>query len=80
MSYNVTATPACQGPFLGPSLGNVCPGPQFLTFMTLLDTFVRDKDEISQLCERVRPVNLTEPQYDFIVVGGEYSTFYIDWW
>ncbi|XP_076638654.1 glucose dehydrogenase [FAD, quinone] [Colletes latitarsis] len=70
MSYNVTATSPCEQPYLGPGLGGLCPGSQFLTFMTLLDTFVRAKDEISQLCERVRPVNEPENVYDFIVVGG----------
>ncbi|XP_043255745.1 glucose dehydrogenase [FAD, quinone]-like isoform X2 [Colletes gigas] len=70
MSYNVTAMSPCAQPYLGPGLGGLCPGPQFLTFMTLLDTFVRAEDEISQLCERVRPVNEPENVYDFIVVGG----------
>ncbi|XP_054011314.1 glucose dehydrogenase [FAD, quinone]-like [Hylaeus anthracinus] len=70
MSYNITAMPACPEPFLGPSLGANCPGPQFLTFMTLLDTFVRTQADISQLCERVRPVKMPEQNYDFIVVGG----------
>ncbi|XP_076657188.1 glucose dehydrogenase [FAD, quinone] isoform X1 [Halictus rubicundus] len=70
MSYQVTAQPMCPHPYLGPSLAYICPGPQFLTFMALLDTFIRDKDEISQICERVRPVNPPDPVYDFIVVGG----------
>lgn len=70
MSYNVTATPACPQPYLGPSLAQTCPGPQFLTFMTLLDTFIRVQDTVSQLCERVRPVDPPEYYYDFIVVGG----------
>ncbi|KZC06464.1 Glucose dehydrogenase [acceptor] [Dufourea novaeangliae] len=70
MSYNISAAPACPEPYLGPSLAYSCPGPQFLTFMTLLDTFIRAKDEISQLCERVRPVDPPQYTYDFIVVGG----------
>ncbi|XP_076667384.1 glucose dehydrogenase [FAD, quinone] [Andrena cerasifolii] len=70
MSYNVTATSACPEPYLGPSLAQTCPGSQFLTFMTLLDTFIRAKDDISQLCERVRPIDPPEHYYDFIVVGG----------
>lgn len=41
--------------------------------MTLLDTFIRAKDDISQLCERVRPIDPPEHYYDFIVVGGEYQ-------
>lgn len=40
--------------------------------MTLLDTFIRAKNEISQLCDRVKPVDPPEDNYDFIVVGGEY--------
>ncbi|CAL7951223.1 unnamed protein product [Xylocopa violacea] len=70
MSYEVSVSPACPEPYLGPSLAAVCHGSQFLTFMTLLDTFVRAKDEISQLCERVNPVDPPELRYDFIVVGG----------
>lgn len=38
--------------------------------MTLLDTFIRAKDEVSQLCERVKPVDPPAYYYDFIVVGG----------
>lgn len=72
MSYNVSVTPACSGPYLGPSLASGCPGPQFLTFMTLLDTFIRANNKISQLCDRVKPVDPPEDNYDFIVVGGEY--------
>ncbi|XP_032684538.1 glucose dehydrogenase [FAD, quinone]-like isoform X2 [Odontomachus brunneus] len=71
MSYNLTVNPVCQEPtYLGPSLAQVCPGSQFLTFMTILDTFVRSQDKVSQLCERVKPTNPAEYYYDFIVVGG----------
>ncbi|XP_076233661.1 glucose dehydrogenase [FAD, quinone] [Calliopsis andreniformis] len=70
MSYNVNVEPRCSGSYLGPSLAQSCPGSQFLTFMTLLDTFIRAKDDISQLCERVRPVDPPDTYYDFIVVGG----------
>ncbi|XP_017761387.1 PREDICTED: glucose dehydrogenase [FAD, quinone]-like [Eufriesea mexicana] len=70
MSYNVSVSSPCSTPYLGPSLAQSCPGSQFLTFMTLLDTFIRAQDKISQLCERVRPVDPPEYYYDFIVVGG----------
>ncbi|KAK1137670.1 hypothetical protein K0M31_002168 [Melipona bicolor] len=73
MSYQVSVSAACSEPYLGPSLAQTCPGSQFLTFMTLLDTFVRAKDEISQLCERVRPIDPAGDNYDFIVIGGEYE-------
>nr|XP_003707314.1 PREDICTED: glucose dehydrogenase [FAD, quinone]-like [Megachile rotundata] len=70
MSYNASVVSPCSRPYLGPNLAQTCPGSQFLTFMTLLDTFVRAKEEISQLCERVRPIDPPEYYYDFIVVGG----------
>ena len=73
MSYEVSVSATCPEPYLGPSLAQTCPGSQFLTFMTLLDTFVRGKEEISQLCERVRPIDPAGRNYDFIVIGGEYK-------
>ncbi|KMQ89999.1 glucose dehydrogenase, partial [Lasius niger] len=69
MSYNMTVGPTCPEPYLGPSLNQVCAGSQYLTFMTLLDAFVRSQDSISQSCERIKPVNPPEYYYDFIVVG-----------
>ncbi|XP_015109255.1 glucose dehydrogenase [FAD, quinone] [Diachasma alloeum] len=70
MSYNLTVSPHCNAPFLGPSLAQSCPGSQFLVFMTLLDTFIRTNSDVSQLCQRVAPVNPANYYYDFIVVGG----------
>lgn len=78
MSYNVSVSAACPVPYLGPSLAQTCPGSQFLMFMTLLDTFVRAKDEISHLCERVKPIDPAEYYYDFIVIGGEYTRQFDD--
>ena len=72
MSYNLSFAPACSEPYLGPSLAQACPGSQFLVFMTILDTFVRAKHEVSRLCERVIPAEPADYYYDFIVVGGEY--------
>lgn len=66
-----TACPPCLDTYLGPSLAEVCPGSQFLIFMTILDTLVRSQNKVSALCERVKPVNPPEYYYDFIVVGGE---------
>lgn len=71
MSYNLSVSPACPEPYLGPSLAQVCPGSQYLTFMTILDALVRTQDSVSQLCERTKPVDPPEYYYDFIVVGGE---------
>ncbi|KOX78880.1 Glucose dehydrogenase [acceptor] [Melipona quadrifasciata] len=66
MSYQVSVSAACAEPYLGPSLAQTCPGSQFLTFMTLLDTFVRAKEEISQLCERVRPIDPARRTFEII--------------
>ncbi|EFN69047.1 Glucose dehydrogenase [acceptor] [Camponotus floridanus] len=71
MSYSLSVRAVCAEPYLGPSLAQVCPGSQFLTFMTLLDALVRSQESISQTCERIKPVNPPEYYYDFIVVGGE---------
>lgn len=73
MSYSQSFIPACSEPFLGPSLAQTCPGAQFLVFMTILDTFLRSKREISRLCERVIPKDPADYYYDFVVVGGEYE-------
>lgn len=70
MSYNLSVGSTCPEPYLGPSLAQVCPGSQFLTFMTLLDTLVRSQESVSQMCERIKPLNPPEYYYDFIVVGG----------
>ncbi|XP_043675678.1 glucose dehydrogenase [FAD, quinone]-like [Vespula pensylvanica] len=70
MSYNLSITTECAEPFLGPTLGQSCPGSQFLMFMSIVDTFVRAKQDISFLCERVKPIDPPEYTYDFIVVGG----------
>ncbi|XP_050464030.1 glucose dehydrogenase [FAD, quinone]-like isoform X1 [Cataglyphis hispanica] len=70
MSYNLTIGPNCSGPYLGPSLAQVCPGSQYLTFMTLLDVLVRSQESISQSCERIKPIDPPDYYYDFIVVGG----------
>ncbi|XP_058801852.1 glucose dehydrogenase [FAD, quinone]-like isoform X2 [Phymastichus coffea] len=70
MSYSLSFSPSCSEPFLGPSLAQTCPGAQFLVFMTILDTFLRAKREVSRLCERVIPKDPADYYYDFIVVGG----------
>ncbi|XP_043476404.1 glucose dehydrogenase [FAD, quinone]-like isoform X2 [Leptopilina heterotoma] len=70
MSYQLSSIPHCSDPFLGPTLAQGCPGSQFVLFMTLLDTFIRGKREVSQLCERIIPTNPAENYYDFIVIGG----------
>ncbi|XP_024935915.1 glucose dehydrogenase [FAD, quinone] [Cephus cinctus] len=60
----------CGEPFLRPSLAEACGASQFLAFMTIVDTFIRAKQDISGLCERVHNVNPPASEYDFIVVGG----------
>lgn len=72
MSYKISTIAQCTEPFLGPSLAQVCPGTQFLVFMTILDNFIRTKQDVSKLCQRIIPVATPDYMYDFIVVGGKY--------
>lgn len=73
MSYNISV-PLPNTNYLGPSVTQCCPGSQFLFFMTLVDYFIRAKNDISHLNERVKSKNLPPAStYDFIVVGGEYK-------
>ncbi|KAK5648469.1 hypothetical protein RI129_003361 [Pyrocoelia pectoralis] len=60
----------CSAPYLGPSLENTCGGGSFVIFMSLLDTFIRNKCDLSDICNRVTPKFEPDPEYDFIVVGG----------
>lgn len=60
----------CPGYFYGSSLATSCNGGSFVLFMSLLDTFVRNKCDLSEICERVIPTFVPDPEYDFIVVGG----------
>lgn len=39
-------------------------------FMTLLDTFIRNRCEISEMCSRVSPKSVPDAEYDFVVIGG----------
>ncbi|KAJ8939680.1 hypothetical protein NQ314_011043 [Rhamnusium bicolor] len=60
----------CSAPYIGPPLDNTCGGGAFILFMGLLDTFIRNKCEISELCGRVNPRQQPDPEYDFVVIGG----------
>lgn len=70
MSYGLSVGPTCPIS-LGPSLAHVCPGSQFLTFMTILETLVESQEKVSESCGRVRSKNPPDYYYDFIVIGGE---------
>lgn len=60
----------CADTYLGPPLTNTCGGGTFILFMGLLDTFLRKKCDISEMCERVTPRLAPDLEYDFVVVGG----------
>ncbi|XP_046473234.1 glucose dehydrogenase [FAD, quinone]-like [Neodiprion pinetum] len=70
MAYNFTSRSTCNADFLGPSLADICSGSSFVLFMSLLNTFVRDKNKISGICERIKPIERPDPEYDFVVIGG----------
>ncbi|XP_045461236.1 glucose dehydrogenase [FAD, quinone]-like [Harmonia axyridis] len=60
----------CDAPYIGPSLETTCGGGAIFLFMTLLDSFIRNKCDISEICGRVKPISAPEPEYDFVVIGG----------
>lgn len=55
---------------MGPSLANSCGGGAFVLFMTLLDSFITNKCDLSEICQRVRPRLQPDAEYDFVVIGG----------
>ncbi|CAH1163506.1 unnamed protein product [Phaedon cochleariae] len=61
----------CVAPYLiGPSLDQTCGGGAFFLFMSLLDTFIRNKCDISEMCQRILPKFRPDAEYDFVVIGG----------
>ncbi|XP_046750944.1 glucose dehydrogenase [FAD, quinone]-like [Diprion similis] len=60
----------CNTVLPGPSMESMCNASAFFVFMSFLDTFVRAKEEISGRCERINPIEQTDDDYDFIVIGG----------
>ncbi|XP_056648601.1 glucose dehydrogenase [FAD, quinone]-like [Diorhabda sublineata] len=60
----------CSSAYLGPSLDQTCGAGSVYLFMTLLDTFIRNTCEISEVCERVIPKIKPDNEYDFVVIGG----------
>lgn len=38
--------------------------------MSLLDTFIRNRCDLSEICERVNPKSRPDAEYDFVVIGG----------
>lgn len=60
----------CQTPYLGPSLENTCGGGSFILFMGLLDTFIRNKCDLSEVCHRINPKTVPDHSYDFVVIGA----------
>lgn len=60
----------CAAPYIGPSLASTCNGGMFILFMSLLDTFIRNKCDLSEICQRVNPKSRPDPEYDFIVIGS----------
>ncbi|KAJ8963250.1 hypothetical protein NQ318_018716 [Aromia moschata] len=60
----------CAAPYIGPPLDNTCGGAPFVLFMALLDTFIRKKCDISEICDRVNPRTQPDAEYDFVIIGG----------
>lgn len=60
----------CSVPYIGPSLAETCGGGAFVIFMSLLDTFIRNKCDLSEICQRVTPKMQPDEEYDFVVIGA----------
>lgn len=60
----------CDASYYGPSLANTCGGGPFILFMSLLDSFIRNKCDLSEVCARVQPRQRPDAEYDFVVIGG----------
>lgn len=58
----------CAPPNLGGSLSATCGST--LLFMTLLDSFITNKCDISEICQRVRHTVTPDLEYDYVVIGG----------
>jgi choline dehydrogenase len=61
----------CTAPYIGPPLTATCGAAAFVTFMGMLDMFLRKQCDLADPCGRVTSrerVDITG--YDFIVVGG----------
>lgn len=56
--------------YIGPSLANTCGGGSFVLFMSLLDTFIRNRCDLSDVCGRIKPRTFPDVEYDFVVIGG----------
>lgn len=60
----------CVETYIGPSLSNTCYGGSFIFFMSILDSLIRTRCDISKLCERITPTLHPDKEYDFVIIGG----------
>nr|XP_022905659.1 glucose dehydrogenase [FAD, quinone]-like [Onthophagus taurus] len=60
----------CETSYLGPALTETCGAGSFVLFMSLLDSFISRKCDISEVCDRVSPTITPFFEYDFIVIGA----------
>nr|XP_046489040.1 glucose dehydrogenase [FAD, quinone]-like isoform X1 [Neodiprion pinetum]XP_046489049.1 glucose dehydrogenase [FAD, quinone]-like isoform X1 [Neodiprion pinetum] len=70
MEYDYTSSESCNAGLLGPSLASMCNVTSYYFFLSILETFVRRKQQIAQTCERITPIHIPDAEYDFVVVGG----------
>jgi len=70
MTFDFNSPATCSAGELGPSLTDVCSASSVFLFVSLLNALIRDNEKISGKCQRVKPIETTDREYDFIVVGG----------
>lgn len=59
----------CTPSYIGPSLAKTC-GGSFILFMSLLDNFITNRCDVSEICQRINPTLTPDEEYDFVVIGG----------
>ncbi|XP_015525038.1 glucose dehydrogenase [FAD, quinone] [Neodiprion lecontei] len=70
MQYSYTLPETCNAGHLGPSLASMCNVTSYCLFLSIVESLVRRKQSIAQTCERIKPIQTPDAEYDFIVVGG----------
>lgn len=60
----------CNVSYIGPPLTYTCGGGSYVLFMSLLNSFIYRRCDLSEICERVVPRSVPDVEYDFIVIGG----------
>lgn len=65
----------CEAQNYGPYLADNCGAGNFIVFMGLIESIIRNTCDVSAICDRVIPRTRPDLAYDYIVIGGKLSHF-----